>query len=68
MADQSSNPFVTSLKRLQLPAGMGGAINVGGFMLSADEEGCIEVPPHIAVQLEAHGLTPAAEAKPAKKG
>ena len=51
------NPFVKSLAKLVIPAGMGSSISVAGFELEANDKGYVEVPKeHVAV-LKAHGLT-----------
>jgi len=46
-----------SMVPLQIPAGMGSSISIGGFSLQADEEGLVVVPKDLAAELKAHGLT-----------
>lgn len=60
------NPFSQEMVKMQFPKGMGEQMSVGGFMLDADKDGCVQVPKHMVTDLQAHGLSVYAE--PAKKG
>jgi hypothetical protein len=67
-----SNPFLTSMTKLYLPAGMAGMVNVSGFEVTAEPDGpngppCVQVPREHVDTLRAHGLTlEAPEPKKAK--
>jgi hypothetical protein len=52
-----SNPFSQDMVTLQLPAGMGSMLSVGGFSLQADKNNCISVPKKFVPDLMAQGLT-----------
>ncbi|HEY6019950.1 MAG TPA: hypothetical protein VIY48_08605 [Candidatus Paceibacterota bacterium] len=53
-----SNPFLQDMVKLQLPEGMGDSLSVGGYLLKADKDRCIEVPKVHAKDLMAQGLSP----------
>lgn len=51
------NPFRQQrrpMQRVQLPASAGRSISVGGLEFAADDEGFVDVPADLAVELEAH--------------
>ncbi len=57
--------FTPTLVRLQLPEGCG-SVSCRGIEVTADADGCIEVPPDVAAELRCHGVVPATA--PAKAG
>ena len=62
-----ANPFQQTMVRMQLPAGHGASISMRGFEVQADSDRCVTVPKEFTPELEAHGLTKAADAAPVKK-
>ncbi len=50
------NQFAPSMTRLWIPPHMAQAVAVGGFEVTADADGWIEVPNNLAPALEEHGL------------
>lgn len=51
-----SNPFMQGMVMLKLPAGMATTLSIGGFAITADKQGCIEVPKQYVPDLLAQGL------------
>lgn len=62
-----SNPFQTSMVRLQLPAGMGTTVSARGFTVEADADRCVLVPGELASEFMSHGLTEASDDQGGKK-
>ena len=63
----ATNPFIQDMVRLKLPEGMGSMLSIGGFMMEADKEGCIEVPSRYVNDLRQQGLRDAGPAAAGKK-
>lgn len=62
-----SNPFIQDMVRLRLPDGMGTTMSIGGFMIEADKERCIEVPSRYVDDLRQQGLRDAGPAQASSK-
>lgn len=62
MSKAKENPFALSMCTLYVPAHMGRSLNVGGFEITAEEDGAVEVPKQHVQELLAHGLTTEAPA------
>jgi hypothetical protein len=59
------NPFKSEMVKMKLPDGS--HMHIGGYLLEADKDGCVEFPRRLVSEASAHGLTPVDEKAPAKK-
>ena len=51
------NVFQQDMVRMKFAPDMGGMLSVAGFSLTADKDGCVEVPRGMVEGLKSHGLT-----------
>lgn len=50
------NPFQPQFVRMKFPEGSANQISISGFNLTAEKDGCVELPKHLQKDAESHGL------------
>ncbi len=64
----TTNPFSQEMVNMKVPEGLGSNIVIAGFMLSPDQDGCVQVPRSMQNAMESHGLSEITTQAQASKG